>query len=727
MATKLFLDTETFCEVPIKNGVHAYAEQAEILLFAWAIDEEPVAVWDLTTGDPMPARLADALADDSVEVWIHNSMFDRTILRWNGIEIPIERCRDTMVQAMSHSLPGGLDQLCEVLGMPPDKAKLKTGKALIRLFCMPQKFKHTLKRWERIEEVIPGVQRTVKEPRAEFMARVEEARQAWIGRATRETHPQQWAEFVEYAKQDIEAMREAHKRMPRWNFPNNARELALWHLDQRINDRGILVDLELAEAAVRAVDRAQEQLAQRTVELTEGEVRAATQRDAMLEHIANQYGYMLDDMRGSTLEKLLDTDENMPEAMKELLRVRLQATTTSTAKYKTFLKATSSDSRIRGTLQFAGAGRTARWAGRIVQPQNFSRGTIHGAELDAGIAYIKADSADLFVDDVMELTSSALRSCFVAPEGRKLVITDLSNIEGRMLAWLAGEEWKLQAFRDFDNGTGHDLYKLAYGKSFGVDPGDVSKDQRQVGKVQELALGFASGVGGFLTFARAYSIDLEKLADDAAIPEEIMDQARGMLEWHRGKGRDPDLEFGLSERAWLTCEAIKTAWRLAHPNTVSLWKAVEDGFRTAIDSPGKTLTVRRIKIRRDGNWLRMGLPSGRCLCYPFPEVDDEGALFYKGINQFNRKWLKIYTYSGKLVENLTQAAARDVIAHNMPLIESSGYPIILTVHDEVLTEVPDRPEYNVNHLSAMLARVPEWAEGLPLAAAGFETYSYKKE
>jgi DNA polymerase len=329
--------------------------------------------------------------------------------------------------------------------------------------------------------------------------------------------------------------------------------------------------------------------------------------------------------------------------------------------------------------------------------------------------------------DVMELTSSAIRSTLMAPPGMKLVIADLSNIEGRMLAWLAGEEWKLQAFRDFDNGTGHDLYKLAYGKSFGVDPGDVTKDQRQVGKVQELALGFASGVGGFLTFARAYNIDLEKLADEAAIPEEIMDQARGMLEWHRGKGRDPDLEFGLSERAWLTCEAIKTAWRLAHPNTVSLWKAVEDGFRTAIDSPGKTLTVRRIKIRRDGNWLRMGLPSGRCLCYPFPEVDDEGALFYKGINQFNRKWLKIYTYSGKLVENLTQAAARDAIAHNMPLIESSGYPIILTVHDEVLTEVPDRPEYNVNHLSAMLARVPEWAEGLPLAAAGFETYSYKKE
>jgi DNA polymerase len=714
MATKLWIDTEDYSEVPIKNGVHAYAEQSEILLFAWAIDDEPVQVWDLTTGDSMPERLADALADDSVEIWAHNSHFDRTILRWHGIEPKLERWRDTMVQAMSHSLPGGLDQLCEVLGMPPDKAKLKTGKALIRLFCMPQKFKFHRKR-------LPG------ESAKEYKALVDAAKEAWPGRATRETHPAQWAEFVEYAGQDIEAMREAHKRMPKWNYPGNSRELALWHLDQRINDRGILVDLELAEAAVRAVDRAQEQLAQRTQELTEGEVRAATQRDAMLEHIANQYGYMLDDMRGSTLEKLLDTDENMPEEMNELLRVRLQATTTSTAKYKTLLKATSSDGRLRGTLQFAGAGRTGRFSGKLVQLQNLPRGTIHGVELELGVSALKTDCADLIVPDVMELTSSAIRSTLTASVDKKLVITDLSNIEGRILAWLAGEEWKLQAFRDYDNGTGHDLYKLAYGKSFNVDPGTVDKQQRQVGKTMELALGFQGGVSAFLTFARAFSINLEALANIATIPDQVLERASSTLEWHRKQGRDPDLDTGLSEKAWLTCESFKVAWRESHPNVSAFWVELESTVVSAINSPGRTLQCRKIKVRRDGNWFRLGLPSGRALCYPNPQVDEDNKISFTGIEQFTRKWKRIPTFGGRLVENCTQAAARDVIAHNMPLIESSGYPIILTVHDEVLTEVPDRSEYNVEHLSAMLARVPEWAEGLPLAAAGFETYRYRKD
>jgi DNA polymerase len=749
MATKLWIDTEDYSEVPIKNGTHAYAEKVEVLLVTWAVDDGPVQVWDRTTGEPMPAELVSAYFDPTVEKWAHKADFDRTVLRWNGCEAPIEEWRCTMVQAMSHSLPGGLDQLCEVLGMPPDKAKLKTGKALIRLFCMPQKFKFHRKR-------LPG------ESAKEYKALVDAAKEAWPGRATRETHPAQWAEFVEYAKQDIEAMREAHKRMPKWNYPNNARELALWHLDQRINDRGILVDLELAEAAVRAVDREQLRLAERTVELTEGEVRAATQRDAMLEHIANQFGYMLDDLRASTLLKLIDTDENMPRELYDLLITRIQASTTSVAKYKTLLRATSSDGRLRGTLQFAGAGRTARWAGRLFQPQNLPRPSLKQKEIDQGVKYLKADCADLFVPDVMELTSSAIRGCIIAPPNKKLVVADLSNIEGRMLAWLAGEEWKLQAFRDYDtvmgaNGNwitgpelyarymqgdypkleldakgepvrkGHDLYKMSYGKSFGIAPGDVDKDGRQIGKVQELALGYEGGVGAFLTFARAYAIDLESLADKAAIPPDIWEKAQGMLEWHRSKGRDPDLEFGLSERAWLTCESIKTGWREAHPNIAKLWKDSGTNIRLAIENPGKTYAYGKFKARRDGNWLRIALPSGRCLCYPFPEVDDEGLIWYRGVNQFTRKWCRLHTYGGKTVENKSQAASRDIICHNMPLIDSQGYELILTVHDEDLTETPDRPEYNVEHLSAMLARVPKWAEGLPLAAAGFETARYRKD
>jgi DNA polymerase len=350
----------------------------------------------------------------------------------------------------------------------------------------------------------------------------------------------------------------------------------------------------------------------------------------------------------------------------------------------------------------------------------------------------------------MELTSSAIRGCIVAPEGRKLVVADLSNIEGRMLAWLAGERWKLKAFADYDAGTGHDLYKLAYSKSFGIKPEDVSKDQRQVGKVQELALGYEGGVGAFLTFAAAYNLDLEAMAEEAegAIPAEIWEAARGMLEWTKKKRRST---FGLSDRAWMVCESFKRSWRGAHQAVVDLWCDVDLAVRLAIDSPGVTYNVAdpdfqrdsydvnnrkrsdgvhkrpRLAVRRDGSWLRIRLPSGRFLCYPSPQIGEGGQIAYMGMNQYSRKWARIKTYGGKLVENITQAAARDVLTANMPTIEQHGYDVVLTVHDEVITEAEDRDLWNEHRLAALMSTNPEWAEGLPLAAAGFEAYRYRKD
>lgn len=688
--TTLYLDLETYCETPIKNGVHRYAEDVEIMLFAYAIDDGPVQVWEEETGG-MPKDLAMALSF-SDEIVAHNSGFDRTVLNARKRWTPISRWRDTMVQALAHSLPAGLGDLCAALGVPTDMAKDKDGRRLVMLFCKPRPANSKLRR------------------------------------ATRDTHPADWAKFVEYAGRDIVAMRECRKRMPNWNY--QGAELALWHLDQQINDRGVLVDTELATAAIRAVDRAQKELARRVNTMTDGAVQSATQRDALLKHLLESYGVDLPDLQGATLERRVN-DPNLPLELRELLAIRLQASTSSTAKYKTLINGVSSDGRLRGTLQFDGASRTGRWAGRLFQPQNLPRPSLKAKVIDQGIEALKGDCADLLFENVMELTSSAIRGCLIAPPRKKLVIADLSNIEGRMLAWLAGETWKIKAFEDFDAGVGHDLYALAYAKAFAVSPEVVMENKetgdgnmRQVGKVMELALGYEGGVGAFLTFAAAYNIDLEAMAVQAwdSIPDNVKRETASAF----GYATKRRATFGLSERAWQTCDAFKRLWRAAHPEVTAFWAEVQEAAISAVVNKGVTYTCRRLLIRCDGAWLRIRLPSGRFLCYPNPQLKD-GKLEYMGINQYSRKWGRLATYGGKLVENITQAASRDILASAMPAIEAKGYQIVLTVHDEIISEAPDTEDFNVGELSALMATPPAWANGLPLAAAGFETYRYRKD
>lgn len=788
--TKLFGDFETFSPTPISNGVHRYAEQVELLIGAWAVGDGPIVVRDMTPGgqdwllddlvgaDLIPAPDAEvravdeALADDQVELWFHNSSFDRTVWRHAApTTCPgSHRWRDTMVQAMAHSLPGKLESLCAALKLPADKAKDKAGKALIQLFCKPIEFKFR--------------KRADGEKLADYKAAKARAAESWPGRATRESHPTEWRQFLIYAGRDIEAMRAAHKIMPMWNY--RGAELALWQLDQRINDRGVAIDLELAECAVNATDGAQGGLQDEVFALTAGEVDNATRRDLMLLHILTSFGVDLPDMKKDTLERRI-ADPDLPDALKELLRVRLSACTTSTSKYRTLIKCASSDSRLRGLLQFNGASRTGRWAGRMFQPQNLpSRGLLPQSQIQLGIEALKGGYADVVFPDIMKLISSAIRGCIVAPAGEKLVVADLSNIEGRVVAWLAGEVWKLRAFAEFDTmmldsgawisgpeyyalceagappeleldakgepvRRGHDLYKLAYSKSFGISPADVSKDQRQVGKVQELALAYQGGVAAFLAMAATYGLDLEAMAVQAqsSIPGNVWGQANILLAWHRKMGRDPAEALGLSERAWLVCESFVLGWRDGHANVKAYWQDLDDAVREAITHPGVTVPCGRVKVRRDGAWLRIVLPSGRALCYPGPalvpekkrkadaadvDLDDIEApaptgrtvISYMGMNQYSRKWERITTYGGKICENITQAVARDVMAANMPAIEEAGYEIVLTVHDEVITEAPDNPDWNAEHLAAIMARVPDWAGGLPLAAAGFEAARYKK-
>lgn len=699
MQTIIWLDTETYNDHPITNGVYAYAETVEIMLFQYAINDGDVHVIDLTAGEKIPSTLIDLLLNPEVLIFAHNSMFDRTMLTYselfksqpeiiNAIKQP-DRWRDGMVQAYAHSLKGSLGILSEIFRLKSDQEKDKEGKQLIQLFCKPRPKTSTVRR------------------------------------ATRDTHPEQWKKFKKYAKQDIIAMREIVKKIPNWNFKEGSIELALWHLDQRINDRGICIDVELAETAINCINTEQKKLAKQTQTITDGGVQTATQRDAMLKHIVNAYGISLPDLTASTIERRLN-DHDLPKELKTLLAVRQQASATSTSKYKALINRVSSDGRLRGALQFMGAYRTGRWAGRGFQPQNLTRPTLPEWEIELGIEAIKSGNADLLTDNIMKLTSNTLRGCICATPGKKLVVSDLSNIEGRVLAWLASEEWKIQAFRDYDNGTGHDLYKLAYSKSFNAYPDEVSKDQRQKGKVQELALGYEGGVGAFLTFSLAYGIDLEDMAGSAIgnIRKDILEQSKNAYEWAVKQKRT----YGLSSQVYVVCDAFKSLWREAHSNITQFWKKIDSGVRAVIEGRiNKPVSIGKISIDKICSWLRIQLPSGRYLCYPGARIDENGRISYLGQNTYSRKWERVNTYGGKLAENITQAVARDVMAWSMPCIEEKGFQIVLTVHDEIITESPDAPKYSHEILSAVLATPPYWAKDLPLAAAGFESYRYKKE
>lgn len=695
-----FHDLETFSERDLKTvGTHAYAEVAEVMLWAYALEDEPVRVWDVTANPRPPADLVAILQRPGTRhVWHNGGMFDRTVLKHAQPKlhdmIPEGAWWDTMVQALAHGLPGGLEVLCDVMSVPLDKQKLKTGKQFIQLFCKPRPKNSTLRR------------------------------------ATRHTHPQEWAQFVDYAGHDIEAMRVIYRKMPTWNY--SGEEYDLWLLDQRINQRGVLMDTELAEAAVDVVDQAKKRLAARTVELTDGAVASTTKRDALLAHLLAEYGVDLPDLQASTLERRIE-DPALPWALRELLAIRLQASNASTSKYKRIIKGVSADGRLRGLLQFDGAARTRRWAGRFWQPQNLPRPAIGDLrddalqdEIDFGIEAIKARCADLIYDNVVEVASAAIRGCIVPPRGRKLVVADLANIEGRDAAWLAGESWKLRAFRDYDAGVGADLYKLAYAKAFGVRPENVDKVMRQIGKVMELMLAYQGGVGAFLTGALTYGFDIEEMAEDAfgTLPDDLVAEAEGMHDWTVRKKRST---FGLSRRAFVVCDAFKRGWRRGNPAIEATWGLLEDAVRRATQNPGMVVEAGRFKLQRTGAWLRIRLPSGRFLCYPSPQVDDSGKFAYMGVNQYSRKWTRLHSYGGKLFENACQSFARDILAHNMHAIEAAGYEIVLTVHDEIIAEAPDSDEFNGEHLASLMARNPPWAPDIPLAAAGFDAKRYRKE
>lgn len=758
---RLFLDTETFSGVDLKKvGAYAYAEHptTEIMICTYAIDEGRVQTWDCTESPTMPRELRKALRRVSRKkakiVMANGLLFDRLVIRekW-GIDLPVCQIEDTMIMAFRHALPGSLDMQCQVLGVDAEHAKDKAGKALIKRFCKPTPKTYKIRRY------------------------------------TRKTHPEEWAKFLRYAALDIIAMREVYWRIPDWG--NTPKEDEILLIDQLINDRGFYVDVDLARAAIKAVQAHKEELKEEAWERFGGKLTGNDFLPA-LRDIAP--AFTIHNAQKSTLNDLLE-DPDFPDEGKVLIEMRLGASSTASTKYNPLVNGLSADGRRRGCLQYGGAKRTLRWAGKGFQPQNLARGEysddhegkikrregesdvafwVRSHMLTNGINSLLRGTAH-WAYDISKLTASTVRGCIIPAKGKKFVVADYSNVEGRGLAWIAGEKTALMVFK-----AGRDIYCETAGKMFGLDPEYIKanrKDLRQIGKACELGLGYGGGVAAFLQFAKNLGLDLYAMADvmKGTFPDHIWAAAKRGYEYARineakrppkpGK-KDERPTYILPKNVWLTCDAIKRMWRESHPMTVAFWAELEDAVLCAIRNPGKAywaganvrpdgrkaLKIVRTKAKHDptfdeerddpnaaGWWLKIELPSGRIMSYPgialsvTTEIDEDTGkkrtstrIKYQGENQTTRQWGFQYTYGGKLTENIVQALCRDILAWSMPGVEAAGYEIVLSVHDELITEVPDTDDYTTEELCALMCDLPVWAKGFPLAAEGDVMYRYRK-
>lgn len=758
---RLFLDTETFSGVDLKKvGAYAYAEHptTEIMICTYAIDEGRVQTWDCTESPTMPRELRKALRRVSRKkakiVMANGLLFDRLVIRekW-GIDLPVGQIEDTMIMAFRHALPGSLDMQCQVLGVDAEHAKDKAGKALIKRFCKPTPKTYKIRRY------------------------------------TRETHPEEWAKFLRYAALDIVAMREVYWRIPDWG--NSPKEDEILLIDQLINDRGFYVDVDLANAAIKAVQAHKEELKEEAWERFGGKLTGNDFLPALRDLAP---AFTIHNAQKSTLNDLLE-DPDFPDEGKALIEMRLGASSTASTKYNPLVNGLSADGRRRGCLQYGGAKRTLRWAGKGFQPQNLARGEysddhegkikrregesdvafwVRSHMLTNGINSLLRGTAH-WAYDISKLTASTVRGCIIPAKGKKFVVADYSNVEGRGLAWIAGEKTALMVFK-----AGRDIYCETAGKMFGLDPDYIKanrKDLRQIGKACELGLGYGGGVAAFLQFAKNLGLDLYTMADvmKGTFPDHIWAAAKRGYEYARineakrppkpGK-KDERPTYILPKNVWLTCDAIKRMWREAHPKTVAFWAELEDAVLCAIRNPGKAywaganvrpdgrkaLKIVRTKAKHDptfdeerddpnaaGWWLKIELPSGRIMSYPgialsvTTEIDEDTGkkrtstrIKYQGENQTTRQWGFQYTYGGKLTENIVQALCRDILAWSMPGVEAAGYEIVLSVHDELITEVPDTDDYTTEELCALMCDLPIWAKGFPLAAEGDIMYRYRK-
>ncbi len=677
----LYIDVETYSATPIKAGTARYAETSEIMIVAYAMDNEPVQVWDRTAQRYAPVGLVAALADPGVRIKAWNAMFERQVFLndpfFRAAALDVGRWWCCMVQAMLHGFPGSLSGACRALGLPEDRQKSDEGRNLIRRFTKPPPPNHIADRYDR------------------------------------DTHPAEWRRFLDYAEQDVVAMRAATAELPTWNC---ALDMPLWHLDQVINDRGFKVDVDLAEAGARASVAEKKALTAQFLTLVNGAVGGPTQRAKLLAYMEDRWAPGIPNTRRETLEAYIRDNPNAPCDLVELMHLVMSANKTSTAKYATLASATSRDGRFRCGLAFSGAARTRRYAGRTFQPQNLpSRGLPPQDEIDRYAAALKTGThRDLDVDH-NNVASAALRNLIVASKGHKLAVADYAAIEGRVLAWLAGEEWKVDAYAQ-----GQDIYSITAATILGKTAEEITKEERSCfGKVPELALGFQSGAVGLARFSDMYGFRFTDLNDTirANSYDHYINARYNWDAWGHEKADD------IARDEWVLCETVKLAWRQANKRITTLWADMDSAVRRYGGTVGGLLRV-SLEDHAGISYLCVHLPSGRIIPYARPHVSERTGIRVEEVNSLTRQWGVTTTYAGRLVQNATQSIARDVLVDTLPKLERAGFSTVLTVHDEVIAECDESKSWEC--MASIMAKGHRWTGGLPLAADGFEVYRYRK-
>lgn len=646
----LSIDLETYSDVDLPNcGVYRYVEgDFHILLFAYAFDDEETKCVDMACGEQLPAEVMNALQDDNIIKSAWNAQFERTCLsQYLGIRLSPDSWQCTMVWAASLSLPLKLATAAQALKTAQQKDAI--GERLIRYFSLPCK------------PTKANGGRTRNLP---------------------EHAPEDWKLFKSYCIQDVETERDIRRRLEK--FPLLPQEWDYYHMDQRINDRGILIDKELVQQAIICNMSLSEEMTKRAYALTGLEnPNSVSQLKGWLE----ERGIEVDSLGKKNVASLItDLDKHSAdgEAL-DMMKLRLQMAKSSVKKYQAAERYICEDGRAHGLFQFSGANRTQRWAGRGIQLQNLPQN--HISTLDEARELVKMgcfDMIEALYGNTPDILSQLIRTMLIPKDGCEFIVADFSAIEARVLAWLAREQWRLDAFKE-----GKDIYCASASQMFGVPvvKHGINGELRQKGKVAELACGYGGGAGALISMG----------ALDMGLKEDEL----------------PD---------------IISSWRDANPKIVKFWYAVEKAaIETVKDHTDRT--VGRIGLQFSANTLWIVLPSGRRLAYIKPKLQPNRfgrmALTFEGLGA-NNKWTRGETYSGKLTENITQATARDLLAEAMRRMELAGLGIVGHVHDEVILEVP-KGQYTVDDVCNIMNRNPAWADGLPLSSAGYTGNYYFKD
>ena len=646
----LSVDIETFSSVDLgKSGVYRYAESEdfEILLFGYSVNGSPVRVVDLACGEKLPEEIRKAISDPTVMKWAFNAQFERICLsRFLGMPTgeyldPVSwHC--TMIWSATLGLPMSLAGVGTVLGL--EKQKLTEGKDLIRYFCVPCK----------ATKANGGRTRNLPE-------------HDWT----------KWERFKSYNLRDVETEIEIQKKLSRFPVPEN--EWRNYCLDQKINDRGVALDMELAHRAVQCDNQYREFYLRQAREITglENPNSVLQLRDWLWER-----GVELDSLSKNAVQDLLpDTDGDV----RKVLSLRQELAKSSVKKYTAMENLVCRDSRGRGLIQFYGASRTGRYAGKLLQVQNLPQN--HLPDLETARALVQSgnfDALEMLYDSVPNVLSELIRTAIVPKKGCRFIVSDFSAIEARVLSWFAGEQWRLDTFTQ-----GGDIYCASASQMFGVpvEKHGINGELRQKGKQAELACGYGGSVGAMKSMGA--------------------------------------VRMGVKEEE---LQPLVDAWRQANPRIVQFWWEVDRAAKTCVKQHVPT-QAGRLRFEYQSGILFIQLPSGRRLAYAKPRMGENRfggeAITYEGVGT-GRKWERLETYGAKCVENIVQGTARDLLALALLRLEQAGYPVVMHCHDEAICEVPIG-QGSVEEVNRIMAVSPEWAEGLPLKADGFETEFYKKD